>query len=96
MTAGTDRDGVCPQGRAGRGTTVVAPGAAGVVGPRRSTAGLTPHGAPGARRAPARRPTRVPRAPGAPWPGPPPGPPGAPPPPAPAGPTTVVPRPARP
>jgi hypothetical protein len=45
MTAGTDRDGMCPQGRAGRGTTVVPPAAAGVVGPRRSTAGLPVKGA---------------------------------------------------
>ncbi len=45
MTAGTDRDGVCPLGRAGRGTAVVPPVAAGLVGPRRSAAGLPFKGA---------------------------------------------------
>ena len=39
------RSGCCPQGRAGRGTAVEPPAAAGPVGPRRSTAGLPVKGA---------------------------------------------------
>ena len=45
MSADRSRVEVGPQGRAGRGTAVEPPAAAGPVGPRRSTAGLPVKGA---------------------------------------------------